>query len=99
MNEISMQDFCTLLENDPTLHILDVRPKINYHLGHVPGAVSLPLSSLEKRVRELDKNKHYYVICRSGNTSRQATDFLTQQGYQATNVQEGTFGYPGKLER
>ncbi len=44
--------------------VLDVRPREEYLSGHIKGAVSIPLSELEKRIDELKKNKDIIAYCR-----------------------------------
>ena len=46
-----------------------------------------------------DKNQPYYLICQMGSRSAQACAFLSQQGYQVTNVLGGTSGWLGQLEQ
>lgn len=65
---------------------------MEYQLGHVPQAINLPLSTLTENYQQLDKNQPYYLICQMGSRSAQACAFLSQQGYQVTNVLGGTSG-------
>ena len=70
-------------------HILDVREKLEYKLGHVKDAISAPLSSLPAKLEslELDKSAEIVVYCASGHRAGIATDYLKKQGY--TNVTNG----------
>ena len=40
-----------------TVTVLDVRPEDEFALGHVPGAVNVPLRALEARLSEFDSSK------------------------------------------
>lgn len=80
------------------LHLLDVREKVEYAMGHVPTAVNLPLSEFVSSYQTLDKDKFYHIICQSGSRSEQAAVFLSQQGYQVVNVAGGTSAWTGVLE-
>lgn len=51
------------------LHLLDVREKVEYAMGHVPTAVNLPLSEFVSNYQTLDKDKVYHIICQSGSRS------------------------------
>jgi len=42
---------------------VDVRDRVYYESGHIPGARSLPLSELESRVEELDPNQWIILYC------------------------------------
>src|SRR5262245_4951692 len=47
-----------------TVTILDVRPEDEFGLGHLPGAVNIPLGALERRLSELDPSKEIVAYCR-----------------------------------
>src|SRR5690349_20530695 len=49
-------------EGDVT--VIDVRPNDEYEAGHIPGAVSLPVSELKRRLRELPKRREVIAYCR-----------------------------------
>ena len=76
--------------------LLDVRTKEEYKTGHVPGAVNLPLDSLNSA--KLDKSKPLFVYCLSGARSSRACSYLKDQGYETTNI-GGISSYSGDLER
>jgi rhodanese-related sulfurtransferase len=44
--------------------VLDVRPEREYEAGHIPGAVSAPLSKLESVAASLPKRKEIVAYCR-----------------------------------
>ena len=52
-----------------TLNLIDVREADAFASGHLPGAINLPLSDFLERYGELDKDKSYHIICRSGARS------------------------------
>ena len=80
------------------VNLVDVREADEYASGHVPGATNLPLSDFLERYGELDKDKPYHIICRSGARSAQACAFLEEEGYDVTNVAGGTSAWLGDLE-
>lgn len=77
--------------------IIDVREAYEYQMGHVPGAVNLPLSGLNESFNQLDTTKEYQVICQSGARSARAREFLSAKGYQVVNVLGGTSAWAGEL--
>ena len=81
-----------------TLNLIDVREADEFASGHLPGAINLPLSDFLERYGELDKDKSYHIICRSGARSAQACAFLEEEGYDVTNVAGGTIAWLGDLE-
>src|SRR5579859_5575142 len=46
------------------LVVIDVRPAEEYKAGHIPGARSVPLDELEKRLRELPRRREIVAYCR-----------------------------------
>lgn len=77
--------------------LIDVREQDEYTDGHIPGAISIPLSGLEESFNEIPTTGVVYVVCRSGARSARACDFLTQQSSHASvsfiNVGGGTMGW------
>lgn len=69
--------------------ILDVREDWEYAEGHIPGAVLLPVGSIPDRLSEIPQDKTVVAVCRSGNRSNQATQFLRQQGFDNVHNMEG----------
>lgn len=79
--------------------LLDVRTPVEYHQGHLPGSVNLPLQTLDKADEIADNEEvPLYVYCRSGARSRQAAMVLQAMGYaNVTNI-GGMSAYTGKVE-
>ncbi|MDF2556184.1 MAG: sulfurtransferase [Bacillales bacterium] len=78
--------------------LIDCRTPEEYASGHIPGAMLLPLDELEKNVGELDTDKTYVVICRSGNRSTTFTDSLNSKGFKDVyNVQGGMNEWSGEI--
>lgn len=80
--------------------LLDVRTGPEYAEGHVPGAVNLPLQSLQEVADVVPaKDTPLFLYCRSGARSGQATSLLQRMGYtRVTNI-GGIMNYHGKVER
>lgn len=71
--------------------VLDVRPQDEFALGHVPGAVNIPLKELEARLAELDPSQEIVAYCRSHFCvlSYEAVAALRTQGFKARRLEEG----------
>lgn len=69
--------------------ILDVREDNEWAAGHIEGAQHIPLGDLPARYGEVPLDEDVYVICRSGGRSRQATEWLNLNGFDAVNVNGG----------
>jgi hydroxyacylglutathione hydrolase len=71
--------------------VVDVREPWEYHQGHVPGAVLIPLGQLSSRLNELDPAHPVAVICASGSRSQSAAALLGQKGFKTVyNILGGT---------
>ena len=88
MKEIAFDEFYKLYQKG-SLSVLDVREVEEFKTLHLEGARNLPLSQLADTYEQLDKDRLYYVICKSGMRSSRACQFLSEQGYDVINVQGG----------
>lgn len=66
--------------------IIDVRRPDEFRLGHIKGAINLPLSQLAEKVVQIipDCAQEIIVYCRTGSRSMDAAYQLISMGY--TNV-------------
>ena len=71
--------------------ILDVRPEDEFALGHVPGAINIPLRALESRLSELDPLKEIVAYCRGPYCvlSYEAVAALRKRGFKALRLEDG----------
>ncbi len=90
---ISVEELSTRIDTVKNIVILDVRTPSEFTgpLGHIDGALLIPVQNLSARVNELQefKDQEIHVICRSGNRSARASKFLIGNGYHATNILGG----------
>ncbi len=71
--------------------LLDVRPRVEYQAGHLPGALSIPLDELEQRLTELPRRKTIVAYCRGPYCvfAVEALALLVQKGWKAARLEEG----------
>lgn len=71
--------------------VLDVRPEDEFALGHVAGAVNIPLRELEARLAELDPSQEIIAYCRSHYCvlSFEAVAALRARGFKVRRLEEG----------
>lgn len=98
MKQISADALAEKLQNKENVNIIDVREDFEVAEGKIPEAVHIPLGEIEKRVNELDKNEHYYLVCRSGGRSGNACGFLDSQGFDVTNMTGGMLAWNGEVK-
>ncbi len=63
--------------------VVDVRSPKEYHgeLGHIDGALNLPLDELESRLHELPADRPLALVCHTDRRSRTAARLLRGHGY------------------
>lgn len=90
--EIAIADFEPLVASSSL--VIDVRETDEYLAGHVPNAISIPLSTLQDRVDEFRHEGTVYVICQAGGRSMRACQFLADFDIDnLVNVAGGTSGW------
>ena len=78
------------LDDGSTL-LLDVRPEDEFVLGHLPGALNIPLADLERRLAELPTDTQIVAYCRGPYCvlSFEAVAALRAKGYDVRRLEEG----------
>ena len=86
--QISQEEAKEMMDTQDVI-ILDVREQDEYDSGHIPGAVLLPVGTIdEETAAEVipEKDSTVLVYCRSGNRSKTASSARAELGY--TNIYE-----------
>ena len=100
MKEINQEEWREKIADDQDAVILDVRTEQEVEEGYIPGAKVIDIYKGQEfldELEKLDKDKNYYVYCRSGNRSRQACAIMDQKGFNSThNLIEGFSGWEGE---
>jgi rhodanese-related sulfurtransferase len=68
--------------------LIDVREPDEVAAASIPGAVVMPMSTLNEHLDELPEGT-LYVICHAGGRSARVVGALEQQGYDVVNVLGG----------
>jgi rhodanese-related sulfurtransferase/DNA-binding transcriptional ArsR family regulator len=76
---------------DGEVTLIDVRPREEYVAGHIPGAISVPLADLPKRIGELRKRRDVVAYCRGPYCvmALDAVDLLRRKGFRAHRMEQG----------
>jgi len=73
--------------------MLDVRSQFEWDMGHIEGAVLIPIDELRERYTELDKSKTYVVYCGVGYRAYNSALFLKAMGFKVKNMSGGWRAY------
>lgn len=76
---------------DGEVTVLDVRPAEEFRAGHIPGARSVPVSELKRRLAELPKNREVVAYCRGPHCvmAIEAVEILRKRGFRAQRMEQG----------
>ena len=90
LEAVSREDLVSRLR-DGLVTVLDVRPEDEFALGHLPGALNIPLSKLEHRLGELPADREVVAYCRGPYCvlSFEAVATLRARGYLVRRLEDG----------
>jgi rhodanese-related sulfurtransferase/DNA-binding transcriptional ArsR family regulator len=71
--------------------LLDVRPVEEYAAGHIPGARSIPVGELARRLEELPRDRDVVAYCRGPYCvmAVEAVELLRRKGFHAHRLEQG----------
>lgn len=79
--------------------LIDVRTRKEYNTGHIPTAINILHTQIEKRTNEIPKDRLIVVYCKVGGRSSVAESKLKELGYKNVLNFGGINSYPYKLEK
>ena len=76
---------------DGLVTVLDVRPEDEFRLGHLPDALNIPFSELERRLAELPLGREVVAYCRGPYCvlSFEAVALLRARGFAVRRLEDG----------
>ncbi|TAI49790.1 MBL fold metallo-hydrolase [Flagellimonas allohymeniacidonis] len=81
IKSISPERLAIIME-EKHVNLIDVRRKSEYNSEHVLHSINLPLDYVKDHLSQIDKQKVYYVYCRSGYRSMVFVSILRSLGYE-----------------
>lgn len=90
LESVSIEGLVAKMKSEK-ITILDVRPEAEYKKGHIEKAISIPVSELRSRLKELPKKNQIVAYCRGPFCvyADEAVALLTKAGYKAIRLEEG----------
>ena len=87
---ITKEELAKTMEEKPETQLVNVLEPAYYNLGMIKGSTRIPLSELEHRFNELDKNKEVVTYCAGAacEASKKAAELLVGHGFEV-RVYEG----------
>lgn len=83
--------------NKDNIEIIDVREDEEVAQGMIENAKHIPLGDIPEKVAELDKEKDYVLVCRSGRRSLNASKYMEEQGFKVQNMKGGMLEWEGDV--
>jgi rhodanese-related sulfurtransferase/DNA-binding transcriptional ArsR family regulator len=91
LEPVSRQELARRLEQGDGLVVVDVRPSEEYAAGHIPGALSVPVAELRRRIAELPADQEIVAYCRGPYCAfaPEAVRLLRAAGRAARRLEDG----------
>ncbi len=97
---ITAQEAKEIMDTQEGYIILDVREQDGFDQGHIPGAILIPYTQIDRKAEDMlpELDQLILVYCRSGRRSKIAAEALVELGY--TNIKEfgGILDWPYEVE-
>lgn len=87
VNIIQWNEIDKLIDNNE--FILDVREDMEFEVGHIEGAINIPLGTIRNNLNRIPKDKTIYVYCQVGLRGYIACRILSQYGFNCINLDGG----------
>lgn len=81
--------------------VIDVRPLEEFEAGHIPGALSIPLAQLKKRLGDLPRGREVVAYCRGPYCvmALDAVEILRKKGFRAHRLEHGVVEWQAMGEK
>lgn len=84
---VSVEELKQELDRDASMIILDARPKQDYDLDHITGAISMPFFEVEQRYKELPRDTWIVTYCACPKAeAEEAASILRGKGFEKVKV-------------
>lgn len=87
MESINIEELELINQNDRV--IIDIRSREDFEKETIPGAVNIPLDGFQVSQLDMKQEKPIYILCHTGERSKDVVDALQLAGYQAFNIEGG----------
>jgi rhodanese-related sulfurtransferase len=91
LEPVTREELARRLQDGDQLVVLDVRPAAEHAAGHLPGAVSIPVGELRRRLAELPGGREVVAYCRGPYCAfaHEAVAVLREAGFAARRLEDG----------
>jgi ArsR family transcriptional regulator len=91
LEPVTRQELMRRMRSCGGVIVLDVRPDDEFSLGHLPGAVNVPLRELKTRLSQFKRSQEIIAYCRGPYCvlSYEAVAALRRLGFKARRLEDG----------
>jgi rhodanese-related sulfurtransferase len=91
LEPVTREELARRLQDGDAPMVLDVRPVAEHAAGHLPGAVSIPVGELRRRLAELPADREIVAYCRGPYCAfaHEAVAVLREEGFTARRLEDG----------
>ncbi len=102
VENLDAETFGNMIKEDEDGVLIDVRTPMENKMLRIPNSLLIDIASpfFIPELDKLDRNKNYYLYCRSGNRSYHAGDQMLKMGFKnVCHLQPGIIGWKGETEQ
>ncbi len=90
IREVRVGEVKQMRDRGDEMTLIDVREPMEWNLGRIPGAVHIPLGTLESKIEDAaSRDSQVVIYCARGNRSALAADTLQKMGYSNVSSMAG----------
>ena len=102
MADLDQNTWKSQLDSDSNYTLIDVRTAEEFEELRIPGSINIDFynpQAFMQELEELDKDKTYYIYCRTGSRSANTCDLMKEIGFAKTyNLLGGITEWEGEVE-
>ena len=102
MSDIDQNKWRSQLESEEDCLIIDVRTSEEFKEVRLPNSINIDFYNPQgfmQELEKLDKNKSYYIYCRTGSRSANTCELMKEIGFAKTyNLLGGITEWKGEVE-
>lgn len=86
MQTLAGRDLGRFMREHPHTMLIDLRPRPDFRVSHIRGAVNVPYSSLNRVKGRLPRRTELVFYCERGGSAMAAARDLSEEGFQTIAV-------------
>lgn len=97
IKEVTPVEVEEIIANNKDTVIIDVREDEEVANGMIHDALHIPLQQIPEKLTNLNKEKEYILVCRSGGRSMKAALYMEEEGFKVANMVGGMLEWTDEI--